>query len=72
MARTNNPPSLVQILFKPRYFSLMHQSLLGGSRSLVGGDSCPEGHGFESQHRIPDGHFSHIFCCKNCNVCLKR
>ena len=37
---------------------------------VIGGDSCYEGHGFESQHRILDGHFSHIV--KNCNVCLKR
>ena len=35
------------------------------------GDSCYEGSGFESQHLILDGHFSHIpICCENCNVCL--
>ena len=35
----------------------------GGSPGLVvtGGDSCSEGHGFESQHHILDGHFSHLF-----------
>ena len=37
--------------------------LLGGSPGLVlkGGDSCSEGHGFESGCRILDGHdiFSH-------------
>ena len=27
----------------------------------MGGDSCPEGRGFESQLRILDGHFSHLF-----------
>ena len=42
--------------------------VLGGSPGLVvmGGDSCSEGHEFESQHRILDGHdiFSHIFVVK--------
>ena len=35
----------------------------GGSLGLVvmGGDSCSEGHGFESRPRILDGHFSQIF-----------
>ena len=27
----------------------------------MGGDSCSKGHEFESQHRIMDGHFSHLF-----------
>ena len=35
-------------------------------------DSRSEGWGFESQHHILDGNFSHIFVAKNCNVCLKR
>ena len=47
----------------------------GGSPGLVvmGGDSCSEGHGFESQCCILGGHkkFS-CFCCKNCNICVKR
>ena len=30
----------------------------------MGGDSCPEGPGFESQHRILDGHFSRKFAVK--------
>ena len=36
---------------------------MGGSPGLVviGGDSCPEGCVFESQHCILDGHFSHKF-----------
>ena len=38
---------------------------------VLGGDSTPEGHGFESLHRMKDGHFSY-FCSKNWNVCLKR
>ena len=38
----------------------------------MGGDSRSEGHGFESRHRIMDGHFSHIFVVKICNICLKR
>ena len=38
---------------------------------VTGGDSCPGGREFESQHRILDGDFF-TFSCKNCNVCLKR
>ena len=39
---------------------------MGGSPGLVvmGGDSSPEGRGFESQQHILDGHFSHIFVVK--------
>ena len=29
-----------------------------------------QGRGFESLHRILDGHFFTFICCKNCNVCL--
>ena len=39
---------------------------------VMGGDSRSKGRGFESQHHILDGHFSHIFVVKICNVCLKR
>ena len=39
---------------------------------VMGRDSCSKGHGFNSQHRILDGHFFTYICCKNCNVCLKR
>ena len=40
---------------------------------VKGRDSSSEGCGFESRHRILDGHFSTFICCKNCNdVCLKR
>ena len=47
---------------------------MGGSPGLVvmGRDSRSEGCGFESQHRIREGHFFTYICCKNCNVCLKR
>ena len=47
---------------------------LGGSPGLVvmGGDSCPEGHGFESQHHKLDGHFFTYICCKIFNIFLKR
>ena len=38
----------------------------------MGGDSSPDGCGFESQHHILDGHFSPYICCKNCNACLKK
>ena len=31
---------------------------------VMGGDSCSEGRGFESWHRILDGRFSHIFVVK--------
>ena len=31
---------------------------------VMRGDSCYEGHEFESQHCILDGHFSHIFVVK--------
>ena len=31
---------------------------------VMGGDSCSEGRGFESQLCILDGHFSHIFLVK--------
>ena len=39
---------------------------MGGSPGLVvmGRDSCSKGHGFESQQRILDGHFLHIFAIK--------
>ena len=40
---------------------------------VMGRDSRSEGCGFESRHRILDGHFFTYICCKNCNdVCLKR
>ena len=32
-------------------------------------DSCLRGCGFESQHRILDGHFFILICCKNCIAC---
>ena len=31
---------------------------------VMGRDSQSEGRGFESRHRILDGHFSHIFVVK--------
>ena len=37
----------------------------------MGGDSGPEGRGFESTHRILDGYFFTYIWCKNCNICLK-
>ena len=40
---------------------------------VMGRGSHYKDHGFESQHRILDGHFSHIFAVKKVNdVCLKR
>ena len=40
--------------------------ILGWSPGLevVGGGSCSECCGFESQHHIPDGHFAHLFVVK--------
>ena len=49
---------------------------MGGRPGLVvmGGDSCSEGRGFESWHRILDGHniFSHIFVVRIVIFVLKR
>ena len=47
---------------------------VGGSPGLVvmGGDSRPEGRGFESKHHTLNRHFFAYICSKNCNVCLKR
>ena len=40
---------------------------------VMGRDSRSEGRGFESRHRVLDGHFSTHSCCKNCkDVCLKK
>ena len=38
---------------------------------VMGGDSCSEGHEFESQHYILDGHFSHIFVVRIVMFVLK-
>ena len=37
---------------------------------VMGGDSCSEGHGFESQRRILDGHyiFPHIFVVRKTKI----
>ena len=54
------------------YQILITKKELGGSPGLevMGRDSHSEGCGFESRHRILDGHF--FTYCKNCNVCLKK
>ena len=46
----------------------------GGNPGLVvmGDDSCLKCCGFESWHRVLDGHFFTLICCKSCIVCLKR
>ena len=61
--------ALLLIESSPRsYANDKSKSLLiaGGSPGLVvmGRDSCSEGCGFESQHQILDGHFSHIVVVK--------
>ena len=39
---------------------------------VIGGDSCSEGRGFESRHRILETFFTYI-SCKKCNdVSMKR
>ena len=38
----------------------------------MGGDSCSEGRGFESQHSKLDGHLSALICWKTCNVENKK
>ena len=52
-----------------------HNGISGGSPGpvVMGDDLCTRGRGFESQHRILDGHFSHIFVVKIVLfVCLKK
>ena len=39
---------------------------------VMGRDSRSKGRGFDSQRRILDGHFSHLFVVKIVKVCLKR
>ena len=50
------------------------KAMVTGSPGIVvmGRDLHSEGHGFESRHRILDGHFFTYICCKNCIVCLKK
>ena len=44
--------------------------MIGTGLVNIGGDSCVEGRGFESQHHLLDGQFSTFICCKNINICL--
>ena len=48
--------------------------MMGRSPGLVvmAGDSTSKGCGFEFQHRVLDGHFFTLICCKNCNVCFEK
>ena len=71
-------PFLVSQFFNPKrelYESKLY-IVYGGSPGLLvmGGGSCSEGHEFESQHCILDGHdIFYIDLLKNCNnACLKR
>ena len=48
---------------------------MGGSPGSVvrGGETCSEGFGFQSQHRILDGYFFTLISCNNnIDVCLKK
>ena len=63
---------LVQLHFLVNVFSknniFKNISTVGRLRPRVlvmGGDSCSKGHGFESRHRILDGHVFTYICCKN-------
>ena len=51
---------------KEKIFGHKHLNILGGRPCLVvmREDSCSEGRGFETRHRILDGHFSHVFVVK--------
>ena len=63
----------IKMKCRARSYKLISQRM-GWSPGLViiGGDSCSDGYGFESQHCILDGHFFTYLCCRNCNVCSKR
>ena len=40
---------------------------------VIGGDSCPDGHGFKSRRHLLDVHLDILHIdCKNCIVCLKN
>ena len=53
-------------------FIIFPKSLLKTGLVVMGGESCSEGRGFESQCRILDGHFPLWFVVKNCIICLKK
>ena len=50
----------------------VQQSILWAGVVVMGRDSRSKGRGFKSRRHILDGYFFTYFCCKNCNVCLKR
>ena len=50
----------------------LKETILIWAGALVGDDSGSRVRGFESQHRILDGHFFTFVCCKNSIVCLKK
>ena len=39
---------------------------------MVLGGGYSGGRRFEYKHQILDGHSFTLYCCKNCNFCLKR
>ena len=51
---------------------ILSHELISHGLVVMGRDSGSEGRGFESRHRILDGHFFTYICSKNCIVCLKR
>ena len=75
-SRVRNLPYSNCKLVKFSIKQLQHLLGKGGSHGLVviRGDPCSEGHGFESQHRILDGHFftDTYLLQRDYNVCLKR
>ena len=61
------------VSFRHTLIPRLHQPWPGGPGLVaMGEDSCSEGHGFESQHPIMNGHFFTYICCNNRNDCLKR
>ena len=48
--------------------SKKHIKNVGWSPGLVVMGGC----GFQSQHRILNGHLFTLICCKKCSVCLKK
>ena len=69
---SSNLSNLLDVQFSRRKF--VGPSLCRNPPQVVmGGDSCSEGCGFESQHCLLDGHFSHLFVIKLfvIGICLK-
>ena len=64
-------PLPILLPIKERVIHLKHSK--GGSPGLVvmGDNSCLKGRGFESRHRVLDGHIFTLICCKHCILFVK-